>query len=156
VPNTSRQIAVAGDPDTIYDLLADLGRWPRLLPHVREVHVADTQRTEGRETSRIVYERFGLRADCTCRVARDALKRRLGLLHVYGHGAGLLEHWEVRATSSGNATLCYGCAIARDSPFARVAARVLVIPLAVRTMDMVDLLAASDRLAREYASDPLA
>jgi hypothetical protein len=150
----SRQIAIAGDPATVYDLLADLGRWPRLLPHVRAVHGAETHRTDGRESVDITYERFGIPTRCTCLMAREPAEWRLGLLHVRGHAAGIVERWEVRATADGDAELQYACSTLGDSLITRVAARALVNPLALRTMEMVDLLATSDRLARARAIEP--
>jgi hypothetical protein len=123
----TRQITIAGDPETVYGLVADLERWPRLLPHVG-------------------YERFGVLVVCTCRVTRS--QGRVSLLHVAGHAAGLGESWLAEPTVDGGTCLTYVCGTPRETPARRVAARLLVLPLAERALDMFDLLAEADRLAR--------
>jgi ribosome-associated toxin RatA of RatAB toxin-antitoxin module len=145
----TRQITSFGEPETVYGLLADFERCPRLLPHVRETRVVEANRQRGSEFVRIGYERFGVFVPCTCLVTRDLAARRLDLLHIQGHAAGLRETWLAASSEDGGTHLEYGFTDAHRSSIAtRLAAAVLVTPLADRTMEMIDLLAEADRLAR--------
>lgn len=137
----THEVTIDGDAASIYDLASDLTRWPNLLPHVRY-----TRQREDNDTWEIGYARFGLPLRCVCRLVAGPGQREVRLVHVSGPGRGLAERFLVR-----NATrLHYTCATGRGAcPLQRVVARMVLLPLAVRTMEMFDLLATAERRAAE-------
>ncbi|RIK45480.1 MAG: hypothetical protein DCC58_06290 [Chloroflexi bacterium] len=144
----THEVTIDGEAATVYDLASDLARWPNLLPHVRY-----TRQREDNDTWEIGYARFGFPLRCVCRCVAVPEQREVRLVHISGPGRGLAERFLVR-----NATrLHYTCATGRGSrPQQRVAARVFLRPLAVQTMEMIDLLATAERRATERGSTPKA
>jgi ribosome-associated toxin RatA of RatAB toxin-antitoxin module len=93
---------VRAEPQTVFDLAAQVEDWPRILPHYRWVRVlevaADGRRTVEMAARRDVVGRLGVPLRW---VAVQSLEppHRVGFEHIGGPTRGMLVAWTLEATS---------------------------------------------------------
>jgi ribosome-associated toxin RatA of RatAB toxin-antitoxin module len=100
---TRNQIVINGSPETIFQLAAEVERWPEILPHYRKVVVLD-----GDPQDRLVQMQcvrpFGVvRWPCRWKARQQLLEDEMRILytHVAGPTRGMEVEWRLEATGGG-------------------------------------------------------
>ncbi|MFW6075354.1 MAG: SRPBCC family protein [Chloroflexota bacterium] len=143
-PTVRIEMDVASDRDILWALLADLERWPDLLPHM--LHLQCLARRGDKQLVR-TRER---RAWWLATTVRSAIWVRAGerrLLRRYS--GGVLESWSVEPLDAGCARL--RCEIVAATAWGRIRTRLMIAPSAREMAGMLATLAAADHLARSGA-----
>jgi ribosome-associated toxin RatA of RatAB toxin-antitoxin module len=95
--HTENQITIKGDVRRIFDLAADIGAWPRILPHYRWVRVfSDDGRVKQAEMA-ARRGRFPVKWQTSQVVLPD--DNRILFFHTGGVTRGMYVEWNLRATS---------------------------------------------------------
>lgn len=141
---TQLSLDVRAEPQRLFDLARDVGRWPELLPHYRSVTLAGE--AGGRRTWRMVAVRhFGpLPVPVAWRAENwsdgsDETDLRLHFRHVRGVTRGMQVTWHIRPAATG-ARVTIEHDFTRRLPFLgpdglpRVVDRFFVRPIATRTL----------------------
>ena len=160
---TSIAIDVAAPPRRVFELAADVSRWPELLPHYRRVTVHG--RRDGRTLAQMVATRplpAGLGIPVTWRAeqwteADDQDDLRLRFRHVRGVTRGMDVVWHIRPTEHG-ARVTIEHAFRRrlpllgDEVLPAIVDRLFTRPIAGRTLRTFRSLAESAPAAEGAAS----
>src|ERR1051326_1289197 len=93
------QILIRGDADRIFALAADIGDWPRILPHYRYVRIEE-------QSSRHKIARMGASRDgipVTWRARQELLpdQRRIRFQHIGGVTRGMEVEWKLDVAKDG-------------------------------------------------------
>jgi hypothetical protein len=141
----TRVVEVAGEPDTAFGLLSDIGRWPKLFPHVRRVERSATTATARIPFTTVDYSAGWLPVRCRCRIVADADVRRVGVQQLRGNMAGVRECWSIEPLTWGRCRLSYACDDTHHrSVLGGIYASQLIVRLADRTLELAALLAEAD------------
>ena len=141
---TTITIDMAASPAQVFDLVSDVTRWPRLLPHYRYVTVLS--RRQDRATVAMSARRrlgpFGLPVAWRSEQWSDDSDPddlQLRFIHVAGATRGMDVTWHLRPTSAGS-RVTIEHAFSRHLPllgdqlFPRVVDRLFVRPIAGQTL----------------------
>jgi ribosome-associated toxin RatA of RatAB toxin-antitoxin module len=130
---------VAADPMTIFRLARGVERWPKLLPHYVAVRVE--RRTEAGVIARFVARRplipwlgIGLPVAWRSLVWSDPGSLQLRFLHLGGPTAGMDVTWTIEAVPGGCHVSIEHDFQPRFAPWAAVLDRLIVRPVAARTL----------------------
>jgi ribosome-associated toxin RatA of RatAB toxin-antitoxin module len=130
---------VAADAMTVFRLARDVERWPKLLPHYVDVRVE--RRTEAGVIARFVARRpligwlgIGLPVAWRSLASSDAESRQLHFLHLGGPTAGMDVTWTIETQPGGCHVSIEHDFRPRFAPWARVLDRLVVRPIASRTL----------------------
>lgn len=91
---SSISIWIAAPPERVFDLVADLERWPERLPHYRYVRVVD--RVEGTTRARMSARRGVVPVFWEAEQTPDAASRTIRFRHVGGVTRGMDVLWTLR------------------------------------------------------------
>ena len=129
----------------VWYLTADIGCWAGLMPHVHGVEVLD--RRGGRTLARVAARRGWLPVRLTCGFERADERH---VMHRWYRGRlwrGIVETWRVAERDDGYVEL--RVTLQARGLLARALTRLVILPLARRQLEMIDLLATAHRRARE-------
>lgn len=97
--HTENQIVIKGDAGRVFALAADIGAWPRLLPHYRWVNVhADDGRVKHAEMA-ARRDRFPVKWQ-TVQVVLPG-ERRILFFHTGGVSRGMYVEWNLQPRNNG-------------------------------------------------------
>jgi ribosome-associated toxin RatA of RatAB toxin-antitoxin module len=130
---------VAADAMTVFRLARGVERWPKLLPHYVAVRVE--RRTKAGVIARFVARRqlvawlgIGLPVAWRSLVWSDAGSLQLRFLHLGGPTAGMDVTWTIEAVPGGCHVSIEHEYQPRFAPWAAVLDRLIVRPIAARTL----------------------
>jgi ribosome-associated toxin RatA of RatAB toxin-antitoxin module len=89
----ANEILIAGNPDRIFQLAADIQDWPRILPHYRYVNVQD--RGETYKVAVMAASRDGFPVKWRARQELQPDSRRIRFLHIGGITRGMDVEWRI-------------------------------------------------------------
>lgn len=87
------------DPDRILNVVADIERWPLILPHYRSVTVKGMK--DGGRLVEMLAMRGRIPVWCTTVQRLDAGERRVYYRHVGGPTRGIYVEWRIEPTGDG-------------------------------------------------------
>jgi ribosome-associated toxin RatA of RatAB toxin-antitoxin module len=146
-------VDVAAPPDLVFRLAHDVERWPSLLPHYVSVHV------EGRADGAAVLARFvairplvpwfgvGVPVAWRALTSNDPDERRLRFRHIGGPTSGMDVTWRIEPTADGCRVSIEHGFRPRIRPWARIVDRLVVRPIAGRTLATFKSIAEAIRAA---------
>jgi ribosome-associated toxin RatA of RatAB toxin-antitoxin module len=137
-------IDVTAAPLAIFDLARDVSRWPKLLPHYRQVTIQSRNGERVTATMRATRAFGPLRLPVWWRTEQwpeesDATDLRLRFEHVGGATRGMHVIWHIRPTERGSrVTIEHDfrrhLPLLGDELFPRIVDRLFVRPIAGRTL----------------------
>jgi ribosome-associated toxin RatA of RatAB toxin-antitoxin module len=141
---TEIAIDVAAQPRIVFDLARDISRWPRLLPHYRQVtiHSRDDGRVIATMSAMRPLWRFGIpvswRSEQWSEDA-DPGDLRLRFVHIAGATRGMDVTWHIRPSGGGSRVSIEhdfrrGLPLLGEDLFPRVVDALFVRPIAGRTL----------------------
>jgi len=92
-------LLMRGDPDRIFALAAEIGDWPRILPHYRYVVVEE--RAERHKIARMGATRDGFPVSWRARQDLDPERRVIRFRHVGGITRGMEVEWRILPSGEG-------------------------------------------------------
>ena len=94
-------IHIAGDPDRIYQLAADIHDWPRILPHYRYVKVQERGNNHGIDSvvAEMGASRDGFPVKWRARQELLPESRRIRFQHIGGITRGMQVEWRIEPES---------------------------------------------------------
>ena len=95
------EIHIAGDPDRIYQLAADIHDWPRILPHYRYVKVQERGNNHGIDSvvAEMGASRDGFPVKWRARQELLPESRRIRFQHIGGITRGMQVEWRIEPES---------------------------------------------------------
>lgn len=141
--------SIDADPDVVRGLLVNPARWAPLLPHVElvDVHFRTPEQTVARlSVNRLWWWPVTLLVEVV--EEQDEIRIR----HLAGAGKGVVEHWRIEPTGAG--PLILHLQIAARSRLSRLRSWLIVAPLAVRTFQMIAMLAEAEQQVDRAQHDP--
>jgi len=103
VPTHSEQRVLPHEPEQLFDLVADVGRYPEFLPWCVAARVLSASESELRAELAIGFK--GIPERFISRVALDRPKRRIDVAYEKGPFKYLNNHWEVHPHGDGHCLL---------------------------------------------------
>jgi ribosome-associated toxin RatA of RatAB toxin-antitoxin module len=97
--HSSSTIWIAAPPDRVFDLVANLERWPQHLPHYRYVRIL--RRSPGTVRARMSARRGIVPVFWEAEQAPDPAKREIRFLHVGGVTRGMRVLWTLEPERGG-------------------------------------------------------
>lgn len=133
---------IDADPDAVFKLLADLGAWPRLMPHVRSLDHGST----GRSAITFVWRWIPFTLDVAIRM--DERLRTLEQRFGGKGGVRVACIWAVAEGPNNTAIIRLEARTVQAPLCTRRLIQTAILPdLSSATLAMVQLLSESDRLA---------
>lgn len=140
---------VDADPDVVRGLLTDPARWAPLLPHVElvDIHFQTADHTVARlSVNRLWWWPVTLLVELAERQGEIRIR------HLAGAGKGVIERWMIEP--AGDGPLQLRLQIVARGRLSRLRAWLIVAPLAVRTFQMVAMLAEAEQQVDRAQLDP--
>jgi ribosome-associated toxin RatA of RatAB toxin-antitoxin module len=145
-------VDIAAPPALVFELVRDVGRWERLLPHYARSRIRD-RHDDGSVVADFIARRpliavlgLGLPVAWRSRVWADPTRRRLRFVHVAGATRGMDVTWTIEPGAAGTRVEIDHDFRPRIPGFARFVDRWFTRPIAGRTLgtvrDLAETLAA--------------
>jgi coenzyme Q-binding protein COQ10 len=103
VPSHSEQRVLPHKPEQLFDLVADVGRYPEFLPWCVAARVLEQDETKLRAELAIGFK--GIRERFISRVALDRPNRRIDVEYEKGPFKYLVNHWKFEPADGGKCRL---------------------------------------------------
>jgi len=144
-------------PETLYELVADLARWPERLPHYRYVRIL--RHSAGGVRAAMSARRGSIPVFWEALQTLDPSTLEIGFLHVRGVTRGMRVLWTFRPEDGGTRArivhdLTLGWPLVGAWVADRVIARGFIAPIAGRTLSCFKALAEAGRSAAPRGAGP--
>ena len=103
MPSHTEQRVLPHEPEQLFDLVADVGRYPEFLPWCVAARVLEQDETKMRAELAIGFK--GIRERFISRVALDRPNRRIDVEYEKGPFKYLVNHWQFEPADGGKCRL---------------------------------------------------
>ena len=151
------EIEIDADITVIYDLAAQVERWPALLPHYRSVDVRWVEDGGRRLVAHMAASRDGLPVSWVCSLERDPSEPRLRFRHIGGFTRGMQVAWTFEQLPAASTRVRITHEFSKGWPgralnafvSERVVGEFFVHAIATRTLETFKLLAEAEQIVRQ-------